>query len=401
VGGFLSDVSVTPFFSPDHSTDTVVAFIDGAESTLDIGTPGFSSWSGCTKFSGCVGCNAANASAEAFPVFQAILNAVHRGVNVRLLTNNYLTSDCSGSISPLPFLQFNKVDVKYYSSTTFYHAKYMSRDGKAASVSSINFSETSYTKNREAGMLVEGSSDAIKFMTNVFEADWSQATDMKVNQTYSSSDMDIITSKEKRTYQMPDIAKGMAPSPTPAAVKDIKALKVFTSPDFAHDTLMAQLTNATKTVDIEMYQVTDDDLCDFISKAHSENGPAIRLLVSKYIFGPTDHMLATACYKKLTASGVTVRMTQDISFYQYCHQKFWIVDGKVVGLSTGNWSPSDYPQGSTFVTYAEDKAKWRSTNRDYTLMVESPDLVKVYQSVIDTDFKAGSDFSSHNSLVMR
>ena len=70
-----ASVAVTPFFSPDHSSDTITKFIDAAESTLDIGTPGFSSWSGCTKFSGCVGCSASNMSAEAFPVFQVPLRA--------------------------------------------------------------------------------------------------------------------------------------------------------------------------------------------------------------------------------------------------------------------------------------------------------------------------------------
>ena len=164
---------------------------------------------GLVSVAGCVGCSAKNMSDEAFPVFQALLNAaqsghlcnlaicaiwpplqsahlcnmatramfqallnaVHRGVTVRLLTNDYGTLDCDGSISPLPFLLFNKISVRYlavgfndaaavrvrcsfkpraryYASTTFYHAKYMSRDGKAAAVSSINYSKTSFTKNR-------------------------------------------------------------------------------------------------------------------------------------------------------------------------------------------------------------------------------------------------------------
>ena len=205
-------------------------------------------------------------------------------------------------------------------------AKYMSRDGKAASVSSINFSKTSYTKNREAGMVVEGSSDAIKFMTSVFEDDWSAATSYTINQTYPSADMDIITATTKRSYTLPDISPGMAPTPTPVAASDVSALKVYTSPDYAHTTLMDQLRNATKSVEIEIYQVTDDDLCSFLAGLGSqEGGPTLKLLVSRYIYGPRDHTLATACYNKLQGAGVTVRMTQDISFYQYCHQKFWIV----------------------------------------------------------------------------
>eukprot|EP01052_Picozoa_sp_SAG31_P031927 SAG31_NODE_3443_length_4260_cov_39.705600_3_plen_108_part_00 len=93
---------------------------------------------------------------EKFPIFPAIVNAVQRGVRIRILTNSYNVPDCPGTISPLPFLALNGVDVAYYTSTTFYHAKYIAVDGKRASVSSINFSRTSFTRNREAGALIEG-----------------------------------------------------------------------------------------------------------------------------------------------------------------------------------------------------------------------------------------------------
>lgn len=43
-------LQVTPFFSPEHSSATLVAFLESAKRTIDIGTPGFSSWSGCTPF---------------------------------------------------------------------------------------------------------------------------------------------------------------------------------------------------------------------------------------------------------------------------------------------------------------------------------------------------------------
>ena len=42
-------LSVTPYFSPDHSVGTIVDFINNATNTLDIMTPGFSSWSRCTS----------------------------------------------------------------------------------------------------------------------------------------------------------------------------------------------------------------------------------------------------------------------------------------------------------------------------------------------------------------
>lgn len=46
-----ADLRITPFFSPDHSMDTMVEFIQGAKSKLDIITPSLSSWSHCSSVS--------------------------------------------------------------------------------------------------------------------------------------------------------------------------------------------------------------------------------------------------------------------------------------------------------------------------------------------------------------
>ena len=94
-----------------------------------------------------------------------------------------------------------------------------------------------------------------------------------------------------------------------------------------------------------------------------------------------------------------VRMTQNLGFYQYCHQKFWIVDGVTVGLSTGNWSPSDYPQNYSGVPHGQDG--WKISNRDYTVAVTSPELVSTFQTVLDKDYAAGTDFSggSHHPML--
>ena len=42
--------------------------------------------------------------AETFPLFNATLNALHRGVKVRLLTNNYEEKLCPDMIDPVTFL---------------------------------------------------------------------------------------------------------------------------------------------------------------------------------------------------------------------------------------------------------------------------------------------------------
>ena len=79
----------------------------------------------------------------------------HRGVKVRIVTNDFSTPDCAGTLTPLSYLALNGATVRWYNQTTFMHAKYVSIDGKRTSVSSINFSKTSFTRNREAGAVLD------------------------------------------------------------------------------------------------------------------------------------------------------------------------------------------------------------------------------------------------------
>ena len=99
-------------------------------------------------------------------------------------------------------------EVKYYTTTTFMHSKYMQADNSRASISSINFSHQSFMKNREAGyipkkktiylfrVIIEGSNTApaLKYLTQVFEYDFKQGMDWPIL-SYDESDMEVITDK--------------------------------------------------------------------------------------------------------------------------------------------------------------------------------------------------------------
>ena len=130
--------------------------------------------------------------ADSFPVFGALLNALHRGVAVRIVTNNYNNpAQPSGTVSMLDFLALNGANISYYTSTTFMHAKYMAVDGKVVSISSVNYSQSSYMYNREAGLYITGTA-VVKFCAKVFDYDFSAAIPL-VPASYSPSEMRIIT----------------------------------------------------------------------------------------------------------------------------------------------------------------------------------------------------------------
>lgn len=87
-------------------------------------------------------------ASEPFPIFPAVLNAIHQqGARVRMLINDYGQPTCPGMISFLDYWALNGVNISYYTSTTFLHAKYMRVQTAAGyfrtSISSINWSKVS------------------------------------------------------------------------------------------------------------------------------------------------------------------------------------------------------------------------------------------------------------------
>ena len=62
---------------------------------------------------------------ESFPIFAAIVNAVHRGVKVRLVTNDFGDKTCEGEVTPTDYFALVGAKVRFYASTTFMHAKYL------------------------------------------------------------------------------------------------------------------------------------------------------------------------------------------------------------------------------------------------------------------------------------
>jgi phosphatidylserine/phosphatidylglycerophosphate/cardiolipin synthase-like enzyme len=131
--------------------------------------------------------------------------------------------------------------------------------------------------------------------------------------------------------------------PTPVSVSADWTL--FASPDGANTFLMTALKSAKKSLHVYIYQITDD-----ASVTGSECGELISLykkgldvivLVSNEIYDEYDSKDAAKCYKQLVSAGLNI--TKAPSYYSYSHNKFAIIDGTTVLLSTGNWSPSDFP----------------------------------------------------------
>lgn len=220
--------------------------------------PGFDSWSKCTHFSeecdSCVGCAIEDQKKEAFPIFPALLNAVHqKHIKVRLLTNNYTQNTCNGTINPLDWFYLNGIQIHLYSTTTFMHSKVVIVDrGRRTSISSVNFSKTSFTRNREAGVVIEDCScPALDLYQSVFQYDWDNGFDYQIDARYSKEDMAKIT--DPTPMHVPDVSypKIQGAYVTKKEVyRGVTVTKGYSAPDGALDAVMADLSKVKTSLQV-------------------------------------------------------------------------------------------------------------------------------------------------------
>ncbi len=171
-------------------------------------------------------------------------------------------------------------------------------DGTLASVSSVNWSQNSFTNNREAGLLVSGSgaSSTLSYLQEIFEADWATGQLFQPTSTYSTADLAIIQSTTQRQVTIPIGPTGryyVTPTPEPIT-GSVANFTIFTSPDWSYTTFLDSINSASQSLSIYIYQITDTSICDAV-KATFNRGVNVTLLVSNKIYSSSDQVRGGLC----------------------------------------------------------------------------------------------------------
>lgn len=167
----------------------------------------------------------------------------------------------------------------------------------------------------------------------------------------------------------------------------------------------------TNTVQVAIYQITDKGLCNKLLDLHND-GVDVSIIVSARIVSYTDWRLAQDCYGLLYNNGMKGKIRKALTKFSFAHQKYWIIDNTAVHLSTGtvqkfyntppkilvmhisgNWSPSDFPEGNTFKPYSKTS---QNINRDILVSMEGSDIVGVFQDTFKHDWESGTDWYPKN-----
>ncbi|MCF2136899.1 MAG: phospholipase D-like domain-containing protein [Candidatus Thorarchaeota archaeon] len=152
-GHFSGPMNVTPIFSPDTSLQGILYVINSARVTLDIQIPYFTN---------------VGDSGEVDQIIDAILAAKARGVTVRVITEEEKDYQEVADLLHAHNIPIVWQDTRWFTAN---HNKGIIADGRIVLISSINYSEGSITKNREAGVIIENQ-DVAQWYQAIYDFDW-------------------------------------------------------------------------------------------------------------------------------------------------------------------------------------------------------------------------------------
>ena len=155
---YSGNISVEAIFSPDNAEKAIIDLLNSANESIYVQQNYIYLYWGD----------------EINPFVEALVNASRRGVEVKVIID---AGTIDKSDEAVNYLISNEVKVGW-SNTTYFettHNKGIIVDGKVVLISSINWSETSVRKNREAGVIVY-CEEVAQYYVDVFEWDWAVST---------------------------------------------------------------------------------------------------------------------------------------------------------------------------------------------------------------------------------
>ncbi|MBD3189983.1 MAG: hypothetical protein GF308_05045 [Candidatus Heimdallarchaeota archaeon] len=294
------------------------------------------------------------------PLVNALISAKNRGVEVIVLLSHDRVSGYEDAYTEeAAFRLYNAgIDVLWTNGTTFVytHAKFWVVDHQLTFVYSGNWAPSSIPqspearKNREMGIIFNDT-DVATYYENVF------FDDFFISEPYNpvtGGTGDLQANETGGTYEHPF---------DPITITEYVEVTPVFSNDNSYELLSQLIQSANTSIDVELQYIKDDcDLLDDLIDA-ADRGVSVRVLI------PEPDQANENVTQTLFSHGIAVRYFKGLG---HNHNKFICVDGKLVSISSINWS-----QNSLY------------NNREAGAIVKNTNIADYFTSIFDFDWAKG------------
>ena len=151
-------------------------------------------------------------------------------------------------------------------------------------------------------------------------------------------------------------------------------IRAGVSPDCSFDLLKAALDTATSELLVYIYNVSAPHIIERIAAAR-DRGAKVRIMYdAKDTSGDEAEKLKALHVELKVAPSRDPRRVFDV-----CHQKFAVIDKKLVVLGSANWATSSIPKRLA-------GQKRRAGNREWLLRIDDKNLASWFRTLFEADF---------------
>lgn len=137
-------------------------------------------------------------------------------------------------------------------------------------------------------------------------------------------------------------------------------LTLVTMPDDAASTVLSQISHASKSIDLVIYELSDPAIEQALIEKHTQ-GVSIRVLLNGGYYG--SHTMNASAFRTLSDAGVPVKYTP--ATFALTHQKTLVTDASTALIMTFNLVPKYYKTGRDFGIIDSDASDVSAIERTF------------------------------------
>lgn len=180
------------------------------------------------------------------------------------------------------------------------------------------------------------------------------------------------------------------------------AVTAFAAPDGSYKVFSDAVSSAKKTIDINVYELTNPDITEILERKTAAGVKTRILLEGSPVGGLSPESIYTA--SRLSNAGADVKLvsTENGIYhtpYRFDHAKYMVIDGEKLLIASENFGNTGFP-------YAEAAGTAGRGNRGFGALIESAAVAEYFTEVFETDIRGGwvtdwKDYAAANPQKIR